>query len=481
MNSEHQTAWEKCLDIIRDNVPGSSYKTWFEPIKPVKIDNKVLTIQVPSAFFYEYLEEQFIDILRKTLRMVLGNGAKLEYNVVVSPGNGNDQDDNGTPYTVSYPTNNNTKIQNKPLSIPLRADEKKSIKNPFIIPGIQKLQIDPQLKADNTFENFVEGDCNRLARSAGYAVARNPGGTAFNPLMLYGNSGLGKTHLAQAIGIEVKEQMPDKVVLYVNANKFQTQFTEATRNNNRNDFLHFYQMIDVLILDDVQEFAGKEKTQETFFHIFNHLHQTGKQLILTSDKPPIELKGMEQRLLSRFKWGLTADLQTPDFETRMEILRRKIYKDGIELSDEVLEYIASHVTNNVRELEGALVSLLAQSMLNKREITLDLTAKLINKLVKNSRRELSIEYISKVVCDYFNMSVESLQTKTRKREIVQARQITMYFSKTLTKYSLASIGAQIGNKDHATGLHACKTVNNLKDTDKNFRQYVEDIEKKLTM
>jgi chromosomal replication initiator protein len=481
MNSEHQTAWEKCLDIIRDNVPVSSYKTWFEPIKPVKIENKVLTIQVPSAFFYEYLEEQFIDILRKTLRMVLGNGAKLEYNVVMSPGNGNAQDNNGTPYTVSYPTNNNTKIQNKPLTIPLKTDEKKSIKNPFIIPGIQKLQIDPQLKPDNTFENFVEGDCNRLARSAGYAVARNPGGTAFNPLMIYGNSGLGKTHLAQAIGIEVKEQMPDKVVLYVNANKFQTQFTEATRNNNRNDFLHFYQMIDVLILDDVQEFAGKEKTQETFFHIFNHLHQTGKQLILTSDKPPIELKGMEQRLLSRFKWGLTADLQTPDFETRMEILRRKIYKDGIELSDEVLEYIASHVTNNVRELEGALVSLLAQSMLNKREITLDLTAKLINKLVKNSRRELSIEYISKVVCDYFNMPVESLQAKTRKREIVQARQLTMYFSKNLTKYSLASIGAQVGNKDHATVLHACKTVNNLKDTDKNFRQYVEDIEKKLTM
>lgn len=477
MSKEYITAWEKCLNIIRDNVPGSSFKTWFEPIEPVKLDNKVLTIQVPSAFFYEYLEEQFIDILRKTLRMVLGNGAKLEYNVVMG---GNSQN-NEKPYTVSYPTNNNSKIENQPLTIPLKAGEKKTIKNPFIIPGIQKLQIDPQLKPDNTFENFVEGDCNRLARSAGYAVSRNPGGTAFNPLMIYGNSGLGKTHLGQAIGIEVKEQMPDKVVLYVNANKFQTQFTEATRNNNRNDFLHFYQMIDVLILDDVHEFAGKEKTQETFFHIFNHLHQTGKQLILTSDKPPIELKGMEQRLLSRFKWGLTADLQTPDFETRMEILRRKVYNDGILLTDEVLEYIASHVANNVRELEGALVSLLAQSMLNKREITLDLTAKLINKLVKNSRRELSIEYISKVVCDYFKMPVESLQTKTRKREIVQARQITMFFSKTLTKYSLASIGAQIGNKDHATVLHACKTVNNLKDTDKNFRQYVEDIEKKLTM
>jgi len=475
MIEEYKSAWDKCLGVIKDNVPKSSFKTWFEPIIPVKLNEKVLTIQVPSAFFYEYLEEQYIDILRKTLRMVLGNGAKLEYNVVMGDQNGKE------PYTVSYPTNNNTKIQNKPLTIPLKADDRTAIKNPFIIPGIQKLQIDPQLKPDNTFENFVEGDCNRLARSAGYAVSQNPGGTAFNPLMIYGNSGLGKTHLTQAIGIEVKEHFPDKVVLYVNANKFQTQYTEATRNNNRNDFLHFYQMIDVLILDDVHEFAGKEKTQETFFHIFNHLHQMGKQLILTSDKPPIELKGMEQRLLSRFKWGLTADLQNPDFETRMEILRRKVYKDGISLSDEVLEYIASHVTNNVRELEGALVSLLAQSMLNKREITLELAAKLINKLVKNSKRELSIEYISKVVCDYFNMPVDALQTKTRKREIVQARQIAMYFSKSLTKYSLASIGAQIGSKDHATVLHACKTVSNLKDTDKNFRQFVEDIEKKLKM
>ena len=475
MSEDYKSAWEKCLIVIKDNVPSSSFKTWFEPIQPVKLNDKVLTIQVPSAFFYEYLEEQFIDILRRTLRMVLGNGAKLEYNVVMGNKNGSE------PYTVSYPTNNNTKIENRPLTIPLKSENKTAIRNPFIIPGIQKLQIDPQLKPDNTFENFIEGDCNRLARSAGYAVAQNPGGTAFNPLMIYGNSGLGKTHLAQAIGIEVKERFPDKIVLYVNANKFQTQYTEATRNNNRNDFLHFYQMIDVLILDDVHEFAGKEKTQETFFHIFNHLHQMGKQLILTSDKPPIELKGMEQRLLSRFKWGLTADLQIPDFETRMEILRRKVYKDGISLSEEVMEYIASHVANNVRELEGALVSLLAQSMLNKREITLELAAKLINKLVKNSKRELSIEYISKVVCDYFNMNVDVLQAKTRKREIVQARQIAMYFSKSLTKYSLASIGAQIGSKDHATVLHACKTVNNLKDTDKNFRQYVEDIEKKLKM
>ncbi|MFV0377317.1 MAG: chromosomal replication initiator protein DnaA [Mangrovibacterium sp.] len=476
MTNNHLGIWERCLGVIRDNVPMISFKTWFEPIVPLRIDNQVLTIQVPSPFFYEYLEEQYIDLLRKTLRKEVGQDAKLEYVVVM----GNQP--NSQPYTVKYPTNNNAKIQNKPLSVPLNTDSSKpSIKNPFIIPGIQKLHVDPQLKPDNTFENFVEGECNSLARAAGYAVSQNPGGTAFNPLMLFGNSGLGKTHLAHAIGIEVKERFPDKVVLYVNANKFQTQFTEATRNNNRNDFLHFYQMIDVLILDDVQEFAGKEKTQETFFHIFNHLHQIGKQLILTSDKPPIELKGMEQRLLSRFKWGLTAELQSPDFETRMAILKKKTYKDGIEIGDDVLEYIASHISNNVRELEGALVSLLAQSTLNRKEVTIELASDMINKLVKSSKRELSIDYISKVVCDYFNLSVDHLHTKTRKREIVQARQLAMYFSKNMTKSSLASIGSQIGNKDHATVLHACKTVNNLIETDKNFRSFVDEIEKKLKM
>lgn len=474
MNRDHNHIWESCLKIIKDNVPYISFRTWFEPIVPIRLEKDVLTIQVPSPFFYEYLEEQYIDILRKTLRKELGVGAKLEYSVVVD----NNQNANNKPYTVKLPTNQNNKLKNRPVTA-TTFPEDNAIMNPFVIPGIQKLNIDPQLKQDNTFDNFIEGECNRLARSAGYAVAQKPGGTAFNPLMLYGNSGLGKTHLAQAIGIEVKERFPEKIVLYVNANKFQTQFSEATRNNNRNDFLHFYQMIDVLIIDDVQEFAGKEKTQETFFHIFNHLHQTGKQLILTSDKPPIELKGLEQRLLSRFKWGLTADLQVPDFETRMNILRKKIYKDGIIIPDEVLEYIASHINSNVRELEGALISLLAQSTLNKKEINIDLAIKMINKLVKCSVREITIDYITKTVCDYFNLPVDSLSVKTRKRETVQARQIAMYFSKTMTKSSLAAIGSQIGGKDHATVLHACRTVANLKDTDKNFKTYLDEIETKL--
>lgn len=475
MNENHNEIWNCCLDIIKDNVPSVSFRTWFEPIIPIKLENSVLTIQVPSPFFYEYLEEQYVDILRKTLRKELGPDAKLEYNVVIE----NNAFSNSKPYTVKIPANNRAELKNKLISIPL--DEENSIKNPFIIPGIKKLHVDPQLNPDYSFTNFVEGECNRLARSAGYAVANNPGGTAFNPLFVYGASGLGKTHLAQAIGIEVKERFPDKTVLFVNANKFITQFGEATRNNNRNDFINFYQMIDILIIDDVHEFAGKEKTQDIFFHIFNHLHQSGKQLILTSDKSPVELQGLEQRLLSRFKWGLSADLQIPDYTTRIAILKQKIYNDGIILSDDVIEYISSHIKNNVRELEGALISLLAQSTLNKKEITLDLTKQMIDKLVKNTKHEISIDYIQKTVCDYFSIPLENLKSKTRKREIVQARQIAMFFAKSLTKSSLATIGSLIGGKDHATVLHACKTVNNLIDTDKKFRVYIEDIEKKLKM
>jgi chromosomal replication initiator protein len=476
MVRDFQDVWGNCLKIIKDNVPPVSYKTWFEPIVPIKLESNVLTIQVPSPFFYEYLEEQFIDILRKTLRKELGQGAKLEYNVVMEA-NGIS---NSKPVTVVLPTQNKTELRNKPVSMPISSPEYR-IKNPFVIPGIKKLHVDPQLNSDNTFTNFVEGECNRLARSAGMAVANAPGKTAFNPLLIYGNSGLGKTHLAQAIGIQIKEKLPEKVVLYVNAVKFQTQFVEAIRTNNSNDFLHFYQMIDVLIIDDVHEFAGKDKTQDTFFHIFNHLHQSGKQIILTSDKPPIELQGLEQRLLSRFKWGLSADLQSPDFETRVAILNQKIYKDGILLPEEVIEYLATNITNNIRELEGALISLLAQSTLNRKQITIELASEIIDKLVKNTKREISIDFIQKIVCDYFGLPSDVLHTKTRKREIVQARQIAMFFSKNMTKSSLSTIGSLIGGKDHATVLHACKTVNNLIDTDKRFKNQVEDIERKLKL
>jgi chromosomal replication initiator protein len=346
---------------------------------------------------------------------------------------------------------------------------------------MKESNINPQLNESYTFDSFIEGECNRLARSAGFAVSQNPGGTSFNPLFIYGNGGLGKTHLANAIGLETKRLFPDKTVLYVSADKFQTQFVDSIMDGKKNDFMHFYQSIDVLIIDDVQFLCGKEKTQDVFFHIFNHLHQNGKQIILTSDKAPVDIVGMEQRLLSRFKWGLAADLQSPELETRLAILKKKIKNDGIEIPYEVIEYIAYSITTNVRELEGALISLLAQSSLNKKEITIDLARHMLDKFVKNTVREVSIDFIQKVICDYFDIPIETMKSKTRKREIVQCRQLAMYFSKQMTKSSLAMIGKHCGNKDHATVLHACKTVNNLADTDKQFKGYISDIEKKLTL
>ena len=475
MKKDHNQVWENCLDIIRDNVSPQGFKTWFEPIKPVKLEDNILTIQVPSQFFYEWLEEHYVTLLKKIIRKELGADGRLEYSIIME-----NNHNNSNPYTIKVPTSNRKAVKNSLVTMPLDLGET-PIKNPFVIPGLRKMQVDSNLNPNYSFDNFIEGDCNRLARSAGYAVANKPGGTAFNPLLIYGGVGLGKTHLAHAIGIEIKNRFEDKTVLYVSSEKFTHQFIDAVKNNTVNDFTHFYQMIDVLIIDDVQFFSGKEKTQDVFFHIFNHLHQTGKQIIITSDKPPVEMQGMEQRLLSRFKWGLSADLQIPSLETRIAILRKKMYADGIDLPEEVVEYLGYSITSNVRELEGALISLIAQSSLNKKAITLDLAKQMIDKFVKNTAREVSIDYIQKVVCDYFNLPIELLKSKTRKREVVQARQIAMYFAKKMTKSSLASIGAHCGGKDHATVLHACRTVNNLHETDKQFRSYLEDLEKKLSV
>ena len=471
-----QKVWNDCLSVIKDNVSPRSFQTWFEPIKPVKLKTKVLTLQVPSQFFYEWVEEHYVELLKKTIQKELGPQGKLEYSVVMD-----NQQSNSKPFTVKLPTTNKKAIKNASVNMPLDLNQQTPIRNPFIIPGLKKVNVDSQLNPNYGIENFVEGDCNRLARSAGYAVANKPGGTAFNPLLIYGGVGLGKTHLANAIGIEIKKNHPTKTVLYVSSEKFTHQFIDSVKNNTQNDFIHFYQMIDVLIIDDVQFFAGKEKTQDVFFHIFNHLHQNGSQLVLTSDKPPVELQGMEQRLLSRFKWGLSADLQAPDLETRIAILEKKMYQEGLELPKDVVEYIGYSITTNVRELEGALISILAQSSLNKKAVNLDLARQMVDKFVKNTAKEVSIDYIQKVVCDYFDMAIDTLKSKTRKREVVQARQIAMYFSKQMTKSSLATIGMHCGGKDHATVLHACKTVNNLMDTDKRFRGYIDDLKKKISL
>ncbi|PWH82117.1 chromosomal replication initiator protein DnaA [Algibacter marinivivus] len=475
MSVTAQSVWDNCLEFIKDNIQPQAYKTWFEPIKAVKLSDTALSVQVPSKFFYEWLEEHYVKILKVALTKQLGETAKLVYIIKMENTYGNKQ-----PFTEKIPSSNRGALKSQDVDVPLN-NKNPELRNPFVIPGIRNVKIESQLNPNYSFENFLEGDSNRLARSAGLAVANKPGGTSFNPLLIFGGVGLGKTHLAHAIGVDIKDKYPEKTVLYISAEKFTQQYIDAVKKNNRNDFIHFYQIIDVLIIDDVQFLSGKSGTQDVFFHIFNHLHQNGKQVILTSDKAPVDMQDIEQRLLSRFKWGLSAELQNPDFETRVSILKNKLYRDGVEMPDDIIEYVAKNIKTNVRELEGAIISLIAQSSFNKKEITIDLARIIVEKFVKNTKREVSIDYIQKVVSDYFQMDIDTLQSKTRKRHIVQARQLAMFFAKKFTKASLASIGSQIGKRDHATVLHACKTVDNLSSTDKQFRKYVEDITKKLSV
>ncbi len=475
MTKTADSVWDACLNFIKDNIKPQAYKTWFEPIKPVKVTGEALTIQVPSKFFYEWLEEHYIKLLRVALVRELGNDAKLIYDVKMENTYSSTQ-----PQTVKIPSSNRNPIKAQKLTVPLEID-KRELKNPFVIPGIQKVKIESQLNPSYNFDNFIEGDSNRLARSAGLAVANKPGGTSFNPLLIYGGVGLGKTHLAHAIGVQIKDKYPDKTVLYISSEKFTQQFIDSVKSNTRNDFIHFYQMIDVLLIDDVQFLSGKAGTQDVFFHIFNHLHQNGKQVILTSDKAPVDMQDIEQRLLSRFKWGLSAELQSPDLETRISILEKKLFRDGVEMPSEIVEYIAKNIKNNVRELEGVVISMIAQASFNRKEFTIGLAKQIVDKFVKNTKREISIEHIQKVVSKYFEMDVATLQSKTRKRHVVQARQLAMYFAKHMTKSSLASIGAQIGKRDHATVLHACKTVDNLTETDKQYKKYVDDLTEKLSL
>ncbi len=470
MQNSCSQVWNYCLDVIKEQIPEQSFSTWFSPITPMKLEGEVLTIQVPSQFFYEWLEEHYVNVLKHAITQALGPNGKLEYSVIVDTGS-----NLSAPYTVNLPNTNGGAVK--------QADKRqmKDYKGPFQLSSVSQDFLDSQLCAKYNFDTFIEGDCNRLARSAGHAVAKKPGVTSFNPLMVYGGVGLGKTHLAHAIGNEIKQNLPEKFVLYVSSEKFINQFISAVQNNEVQDFINFYLQVDILIIDDVQFFAGKEKTQEIFFHIFNHLHQSGKQIIMTSDCPPRDLKGLEERLLSRFKWGLTADLQQPDFETRIAIIRTKMEADGIDIPEDVVEYLAYSVDTNVRELEGVMISLIAQSSLNRKEVDLELAKQTLQNIVHDIETEVGIDYIQKTVSEYYKLNTEELKAKTRKKEIVIARQIAMYFSKEYTNHSLKSIGYHFGGRDHSTVIHAVQSVNDMIDTNTNFRNSIEDLKRKLKM
>ena len=464
IEKEHIVLWNRCLSVIRDNVPETIYKTWFEPIVPLMYQNKALTIGVPTQFFYEILEEKYADLLRVALNKEIGEGTQLVYRVLIDKTNDQTIDLVGTNRSRVLPPSTDIKGANK-------------APNPMQAPVPQDL--DSQLNPNYNFENFIKGISNELSRTVGETVAMNPAKT-FNPLFLYGSSGVGKTHLTNAIGTRIKELYPEKRVLYVSAHLFQVQYTDSVRTNHFNDFISFYQTIDVLIIDDIQEFAGLTKTQNTFFHIFNHLHQNGKQLILTSDRAPVMLQGMEDRLLTRFKWGLVAELEKPDTELRRNILRNKIRRDGLNIPESVVNYIAENVNESVRELEGIINSLLAQSIIFKREIDMDLAERIIRKAVRlQETKPITIETIISKVCEHYNFDESVIHSKTRKREVVQVRQIAMYLAKKHTEISASKIGMLIGNRDHATVLHACKIVKDLIEVNKPFKSELEEIEASL--
>ena len=460
MVQDCNAVWSGCLNVIREEISEQSFRTWFEPIRPIRLQENTLTLQVPNKFFFEWLEEHYLPVLRKSIRQTLGPKANLEYN-----------------YAKDDPWQKNGKRKQPAASTTHEVEN--DIRNPFVIPGIKRLKIDPQLNTSYTFENLIVGDCNRLACSAAEAIANNPGGTAFNPLFLFGDVGLGKTHLAQAIGNAVVKQRDDKTVLYVSSEKFTNQIIEAIKNNAVSDFTNFYQLVNVLIIDDIQFLAGKQKTQEIFFHIFNQLHQSGNQIVLTSDRPPKDLQGMEERLISRFKWGLSADLQAPDYETMMAILEHKSSFAGISFSPEVKHYICDNIRHNIRELEGVIVNLIAHASLTRKEIDIELAQKVIYNVVINTGSVITLEHIKKCVADHFEVSIEKLKSQTRKRNVVLARQLSMYFAKNITNHSLKAIGDSFGGRDHSTVIYSVKAVNDMIDTDAEFKRTVKDIEKKL--
>lgn len=457
----YNEVWQKCLGLIKEQTPHDEFAKWFEPIQPLSFDGTNLRLKVPNGSYVTHIEENYLPIFKKVITELYGNQTHLFYAIPSSE--------------EKTPLSSNADMT--PISRVITQTDTVNIQNPFTIPGIKRVKIDPQLSAKYTFATHIEGECNRLARSAGMTVALSPGSTPFNPLYIYGGSGLGKTHIVQAIGHEVRERHPELQVLYVSTNKFQAQFQTAYKNGEINDFIRFYQMVDVLIIDDIQELTGKAGTQNAFFNIFNHLQLAGKQIILTSDKPPVELKDIEQRLLTRFKWGLSASIDIPDQQTKVKIIRSKASSIGINLAEDVINYLAENISANIREIEGALLSLKANATYMNRRISTSLAKEVLKAYVHISQKEISVNRITEIVCEYFEIDQKDFNSTKRTREVAQARQVAMYLAKQHTKLPLAAIGSAIGGRNHATVLHSCKSVTNLIETDKVFKSQIEELEK----
>ena len=450
-----QQQWAQCQTILADNLTGSAYQTWFAPIVPLQFSDNTLVLQVKSQFVAEYIEENYIPLLSSAIFRVFGQGTNLEYRVLV---------DSTSGAGTTVPSQGSSAAT--------------QVSAQAIMPQVVNT-FDPQLNHAYTFDSYVAGEPNKLARTAGVTVAKQPGYTAFNPLFIYGGSGVGKTHLANAIGNMARLNNPQTRVLYVSANTFKLQYQDAHKNNRIPDFLNFYQSVDVLIVDDIQYFAGLKGTQDTFFHIFNYLQQSRKQLILTSDKSPVELKDIEDRLLTRFKWGLAAEITKPDYQLRRNILLSKMRRDGIQLSDEIVDFIAQNVRESVRDLEGVLASLLAHSTLTDREIDLALAEQVISRVVIMQPRQTTIADVIGAVAEHYNLPEKALMAQNRSKEVTHARHVAVYLCKLLTESSLSEIGFKMGRRTHATVLHSIAAVRDQLEFDPVLRQQVAQIQSQL--
>ena len=452
---------EQCLQLIKENVTKQQYATWFSPITFETFDAaaNILLVQVPSPFVYEYLEENYVGLLSKVLTRVFGKGIQLKYRIVTDKAHNLTQDiqsDTVDDVETQLPTN--------------RANQ-----SPTPLDAVLQ-EIDPQLDLHKSFSNYIEGDSNKLPRSIGLSIAEHPNTTQFNPMFIFGPSGCGKTHLVNAIGLRIKQLYPQKRVLYISARLFQVQYTNSVLNNTTNDFINFYQTIDVLIVDDIQEWITATKTQDTFFHIFNHLFKNGKRIVLASDRPPVELKGMNDRLLTRFACGLIAELEKPNVQLCIDILNSKIKRDGLNIPDDVVQFIAQTANGSVRDLEGVINSLLAYSVVYNSNIDMRLAERVIKRSVKIDDEPLTIDEIIYKVCSHFNVTTTAVNSRSRKQDIVLARQVSMYLAQKHTKMPANRIGKLVGGRDHSTVLHSCSQIEKRLQVDKGFTAELSTIE-----
>jgi chromosomal replication initiator protein len=454
--------WDRALALIKGNVSEQQYNTWFKPIIFESFDEatKTLLVQVPSPFVYEYLEENYVDLLSKVLRHVFCDGIRLTYRVVTDKEHKLTQDIQAEP------------VEKGEFMQPTTSANQ----SPTVLDAAVPQAIDSQLNPHQTFGNFIEGASNKLPRAVGLSIAEHPNTSQFNPMFIYGPSGCGKTHLINAIGMQIKKIYPAKRVLYVSARLFQVQYTDSVRQNTVNDFINFYQTIDVLIVDDIQEWIGADRTQQTFFHIFDHLFRNGKRIILASDRPPVDLKGMPERLLTRFACGLIAELEKPDVQLCMAILNNKIKRDGLQIPEEVVQFIAETANGSVRDLEGVINSLLAYSVVYNSRIDMRLAERVVKRAVNIDDKPLTIDDILEKVCNHFNVSVSGVNGKSRKRELVIARQVSMYLAQKYTKMPASRIGKLVGGRDHSTVIHSCSQIEQRMKIEKGFAEEVNSIE-----